>query len=141
MKLILPLLLLVVICSVVVHAADKAPARTKVNNKCNSYRMCDAEADTGECKDPSGTDEIVFRSGTDSKYTFYSTPSSATDYICNIHTSNVGFTASSDQVNTATITDEAPVYLMSVLLQHLWVACNPITGGTITIDMVVCPRG
>lgn len=129
-------------------AADIKPARTKVNNLCSSFRLCDAEGDTGVCQDPTGTDEIVFFSGRTSDYTLYSTLSTSADYTCNIFTSSDGTPSSgtNDQVNTASITDEVPVYTMNVLLQYLWINCSAIDTGAgfgdrVTIDAVVCPRG
>lgn len=138
MKRLAPLLLLLPSLAL---AADVAPARTRVNNRCTSYQLCSAESDTAApCRDPSGTNDIVLHVGRFAHYTFYSTPSSATDYVCNIFTSDDGTPGSgkNDQVNTATITDEAPVYTMAVLLRYLWMNCSTISGGTITINTVVC---
>lgn len=127
-------------------SADIKPARTKVNNLCSSFRLCDAEIGTGVCQDPTNTDEIVFFSGRTSDYTLYSTLSTSSNYTCNIFTSSDGTPSSgtNDQVNTASITDEVPVYTMNVLLQYLWINCSAIDVGggldSITIDAVVCPR-
>jgi len=117
--------------------ADTDPRRTKINNRCTSYAMCPAHSGTGECTD--GTDEIVLQVGRYSHYTFYSTPSAATNYSCDIHTSDEGFDAATatDQVNSTSITDEAPVYTMAVLLRHFWVACT-VNDVTVTINVVIC---
>jgi hypothetical protein len=137
----LPLIatLLVAACPLA-YAADVAPTKTRVNNRCTSYAMCVAEAGTGECQDSTDTDEIVHQVGRFAHYTFYSTKSTSTDYSCDIHTSNVGFNAATttDQVNTTSITDEAPVYTMAVLLHYLWVACTTNSGEGVTIDAVIC---
>ena len=134
---LLPLLLLFPTLAL---AGDIAPARTRVNNRCTSYAMCVAEAGTGECQDASNSDEIVLQVGRFAHYTFYSTKSNATDYTCNIFTSNEGFTAATatDQVNTASITDEAPVYTMAVLLRHFWINCSAIADNSVTLDVTIC---
>ncbi len=133
---LLPTLLLLL--PTLTWAADVKPARTRVNNRCTEYAMCAAQSGTGECK--SGADEIVHQVGFMANYTFYSTKSTSTDYICNIFTSNEGFNAATatDQVNTAAITDEVPVYTMRVLLRHFWVACSTNTGTGVTIDVLIC---
>ncbi len=120
-------------------AADVKPGKTRVNNRCTSYAMCAAQSGTGECV--SGSDEIVQHVGFMANYTFYSTRSTSTDYICNIFTNDEGYlggTPASDQVNTASITDEVPVYTMRVLLRHFWIACSTNTGGVINIDVLIC---
>ena len=136
------LLLLSVFFAQSIYAVDIAPARTKVTNKCTSYRMCDAEAGTGVCQDPSNTDDIVLKIGTTADYTLYSEDSTATDYTCNIFTSNNGTPGAgkNDQVNTASITDEVPVYTMFVLLRYWWINCSAIADNTVTIDAVACTR-
>ncbi len=141
MKLLFPLLL----AGLFVHSAlagDIRPARTRVNNICSSYQLCNAEEGTGVCQDSTNTDEIVFFSGLASYYTLYSTLSTASDYTCNIFTSSDGTPGSgtNDQVNTASITDENPVYTMFVLLQYVWINCSTIADNAVTIDAVVCPR-
>jgi len=120
-------------------AGDVKPAKTRVNNKCISYAMCAAQAGTGECV--KGTNEIVQRVGFPAYYTFYSTKSDSTDYVCNIFTNNEGYAGgvpTSDQVNTASITDEVPVYTMKVLLQHFWIACSTNADNFVNIDVVIC---
>ena len=121
-------------------AADAKPEKTRINNACTSYAMCYQQTNTGECT--TGSDEIVHHVGFRADYTVYSTKSTATDYTCDIFTSNEGFNGATatDQVNTASITDEVPVYTMVVLLRYVWVACNPITGGYVTIDFDICGR-
>jgi hypothetical protein len=123
-------------------AADVKPQKSKINNICTSYAMCVAETGTGECQDASDTDEIVHHVGFRAEYVVYSTKSTATDYSCDIFTSNEGFNGATatDQVNTTSITDEEPVYTMTVLLRHVWFNCSTITGGAVTIDMEVCGK-
>lgn len=135
---LLPLILLLL--PTLAQAADIAPARTRINNRCTSYAMCVAEAGTGECQDASNTDEIVHKVGRFAHYTFYSTKSTAANYSCDIYTSNEGFNGATatDQVNTTSITDEAPVYTMAVLLHFFWIACPTITADLVTIDVVIC---
>ncbi len=122
-------------------AVDIKPARTKVNNKCSSFKMCDAEAGTGPCQDVSNTDEIVHHVGLWANYKFDSLLSGASDYSCDILTNSVGSAASaaSDQVNTTSITDEEQVYTMRVLLRYIWITCSLNTGADITIDVTICP--
>ncbi len=119
--------------------ADIKPARTRVNNRCTQYRMCNAETDTGICLGADG-DEIVLHVGQTARYTFSSILSTATDYTCNILTNLQGFDVdnTSDQVNTASITDEIPMYTMKVLLRYLWITCPTIADNQITIDVIVC---
>ena len=142
MKLFVPFLL----AGLFVHsalAADIKPARTKVNNICTSYRLCDAELGTGVCQDSSNTDEIVLHVGQAADYILYSNLSTATNYSCDIFTSSDGTPGSGTitQVNTASITDEAPAYTMFVPLRYLWINCSTIDGGlVVTIDALVCPR-
>ena len=134
----LPLLLLLPALAL---AADVKPEKTRVNNRCTSYAMCVEELDLNECQDSTNTDEIVLQVGRFAHYTFYSTKSTNTNYSCDIHTSNEGFGAATatDQVNTISITDEAPVYTMAVLLQQVWIACTAISiVGSVTIDVVIC---
>ncbi len=122
--------------------ADEKPDSTRVNNRCASHSICKNQSTTGECVSHRTGDELVMEVGRRADYTFYSTPSTASDYSCDIHTSSVGFDAAgtTDQVNTTSITDEAPVYTMSVLLHYLWVACTTVTGGNVNIDVVICAR-
>ena len=133
---LLPLILLLL--PSLALAADVKPARTRVNNRCTSYAMCAAQSGTGECV--SGSDEIVHQVGRFAHYTFYSTKSSSTNYSCDIYTSNEGFNAATatDQVNTTSITDEAPVYTMAVLLRHFWIACPTNDDNVVNIDVVIC---
>jgi hypothetical protein len=126
--------------------ADVKPTRTRINNRCSSYRMCDQQSSTGECVDVSNSDEIVLQVARFAHYTFYSTGSAAASYSCDIITNVTGFDASvidstaTDQVNTASITDEIPVYTMAVLLNRLWITCSEISSLFVQIDVVVCPR-
>jgi hypothetical protein len=127
--------------------ADAKPAKTKLNNKCTSYRMCDAQTVTGECvnKDPT-PDQIVLNVGYVASYTYYSTQSTASSYSCDIITNKTGFDASvadstqTDQVNTASITDEVPVYTNFVLLHRFWITCSEVADNSVTIDVDVCAR-
>jgi len=141
MRFFLPFFL--IFCATTALAADIKPARTKINNLCTSYRMCDAEAGTGVCQDPTGADEIVLHVGRLADYTLYSTLSTAADYTCNIFTSSDGTPGSgtNKQVNTISITDEDAVYTMRVLLRYLWINCSAIAANLVTIDAVVCPTG
>jgi hypothetical protein len=124
--------------------ADEKPDTTRINNRCTSYAICKQQAATGECVSHRTGDELVMNVGRKSDYTFYSTTSTAASYSCNIMTNTTGFDASvadstqTDQVNTASITDEAPVYTMHVLLHQLWVTCSEWSGDLINIDVVVC---
>jgi len=120
--------------------ADATPAKTRVNNRCQSYRMCDAQASTGICTSVSDADEIVLQIARFAHYTFYSIQSTATNYSCDIMTNNQGYDANNtaDQVNTISITDEAPVYTMGVLLRYLWITCPTLADNQVTIDVVVC---
>lgn len=133
------LLLILLLLPTLVLAADVKPAKTRVNNRCTSYAMCVAQSGTGECV--SGSDEIVQHVGFTANYTFYSTRSTSTDYVCNIFTNNEGYAGgvpTSDQVNTASITDEVPVYTMRVLLRHFWIACSTNVDNVVNIDVVIC---
>jgi len=140
--LLIPLLLLPALA-----AADVEPIKTALNNNCSSYLMCDNETGTDECLDAFDQDEIVLTMGRHATYTLYSTRTTAANYSCDIWTNKTGFDASvadstqTDQVNTASITDEAPVYTMVVLLHKLWVDCTVNSADTsIIIEAVVCPR-
>ncbi len=121
-------------------AADEKPRKTKINNSCWSYAMCNNQSGTGECV--SGSDELVHHVGFRADYILYSTKSTSTNYSCDIFTSNEGFNGATatDQVNTASITDEEPVYTMTVLLQHFWIACPTNDDGVVNIDAVICAR-
>ena len=133
---LIPILLLLL--PALAFAADVKPGKTRINNRCTSYAMCVAQSGTGECK--SGSDEIVNHVGFPAYYTLYSTKSTATDYTCDIFTSNEGFNGrtAEDQVNSTSITDEIPVYPMFVFLRHFWINCSTITGGAVTIDAEIC---
>jgi hypothetical protein len=133
----LPLLLLLPSLAL---ASDIEPRKTRINNSCWSYAMCVAETDTGV--GIRGTDESVHHVGFRADYVAYSTKSTATDYSCDIYTSNEGYNGATatDQVNTTSITDEEPVYIMVALLRHLWISCSTITGGNVTIDLEICAR-
>ena len=133
-----PLAILFMLLPTVTWAADIKPGRTNINNRCAEYAMCAAQSGTGECV--KGSDEIVHQVGFMANYIFYSTRSTSTDYICNIFTSNEGFNAATatDQVNTAAITDEVPVYTMRVLLRHFWIACSTNADNVVNIDVLIC---
>lgn len=124
--------------------ADVEPDKTRINNRCMSYAMCKQQAATGECVAARESDEIVLDVGRFAHYTFYSTTSTATSYTCNIITNTDGFDASvaastqTDQVNTASITDEAPVYTMAVLLHKLWITCSEVADNVVNINVVIC---
>ena len=143
MRLLLPLLLLPAFAFADVEPIKKVPA---LNNTCSSYLMCDTMSGTGECVDKFDSDQIVLTMGRHATYTFYSTRSTSTDYVCNIFTNKTGFDASvadstqTDQVNTASITDEAPVYTMVVLLHKLWINCSTNADNSVIIEVDVCPR-
>ena len=135
------LVLLILLLPSLAFAADAKPGKTRINNVCTSYAMCYQQTNTGECT--TGTDEIVHHVGFRAEYAVYSTKSTATDYSCDIFTNNEGYAGgvpTSDQVNTTSITDEEPVYLMLALLRYIWVTCNPITGGYVTIDFEICGK-
>ena len=142
MKLLLPLLLLL---PALAFAADVKPSATKLNNKCKSYALCVAQGATGVCVDDHG-DTIVHTVGRVASYTLYSTTSTATSYSCDIITNKTGYTASvdnstqTDQVNTIPITDEAPVYIMHVMLHKLWITCSERADGVININADICVR-
>jgi hypothetical protein len=141
-RLLLPLLLLL---PSLTFAADVKPSATTLNNKCKSWAMCVAQGSTGVCVDASN-DVIVHTVGRVATYTFYSTTSTASDYICNIMTNKTGYTSSvdnstaTDQVNTASITDEAPVYTMHVQLHKLWITCPTLANNVVNINVDICPR-
>ncbi len=139
---LLPILLLLIPA---LAWADAKPAKTKLNNKCTSYRMCDAQASTGVCVNGDSTpDQIVLNYGFKANFTYYSTLSTASSYSCNIITNTTGHDASvadstqTDQVNTASITDEAPVYTNVVLLRQFWMTCSEVADNSVTIDVAIC---
>lgn len=119
--------------------ADVKPKATRVNNRCTQYAMCATETTTNECKDKDGQ-VIVLGLDRYARMTFYSTKSSSINYSCDIFTSNEGFDnkTASDQVNTTSITDEAPVYTLVALLRDFWMICPTNDNNSVTIDVVVC---
>jgi hypothetical protein len=137
----LPLLLLLL---PTLAFADTKPDTTRLNNRCTTYSLCKLQAATGECVSHRDGDEIVHQVGRFAHYTFYSTTSTDSSYSCDIMTNTTGFDASvadstqTDQVNTTSITDEAPVYTMAVLLHKLWITCSEWTDGVINIDVDIC---
>lgn len=120
--------------------ADTTPRKTRINNRCTMYAMCESQAAVNECVSINDGDEIVHQVGRFAHYTFYSTRSTAANYSCDIMTSTLGFDAavSTDQVNTASITDEVPVYTMAVLLHKFWVTCPTLDADLVNIDVVIC---
>lgn len=125
-------------------SADIEPDKTRINNRCTSYAICNLQSATGECVSHRTADELVLEVGRFAHYTFYSTESTASSYTCDIITNTDGFDASvtdstqTDQVNTISITDEAPVYTMAVLLQKFWVTCSEVADNVVNIDVVIC---
>ena len=118
--------------------ADVPPTRTKVNNRCNQYRMCDAHTGTTDCG--AAVDEIVLHVGQWANYTF-SSIQSVGSHSCDIISNLQGHDAASgvgDTVNTTAITDEAPMYTMRVLLRHFWLTCSE-NATSVTIDVIICP--
>jgi len=124
--------------------ADQDPDFTRVNNRCNSWALCKQQSATGICVSHRNGDELVLDVGKFAHYTFYSVESTASSYSCDIYTNTDGYDASvadstaTDQVNTTSITDEAPVYTMQVLLQKLWINCTEVADNVVNIDVVVC---
>ncbi len=144
MRFLLPLLLLLPTLAL---ATDVKPSSVKLNNKCRTYSMCVNQTATGVCVAAGSSDVIVLSMGRVATYVFYSNLSTTASYTCNIMTNKKGYTYSddnstaTDQVNTASITDDAPVYIMHVLLHKLWITCSERqAGGGIYIDVDVCPR-
>ena len=121
--------------------ADHDPDSTRVNNRCTQYRMCDGQTSTGICTSPKDADELVLEVGRYAYYTFSAIPSTATNYSCDILSNHDGYDAdnTSDQVNTTSITDEAPMYTLGALLKYLWITCPTLDDNQVTIDVVVCP--
>lgn len=132
-----PLLLLFPLAA----SADVKPTTTRINNRCTSYAMCVSQTATSECVDAGG-EVIVHTVGRFAHYTFYSTESTAANYSCDIITNKLGYDAAvtTDQVNTTSITDEAPVYTMAVLLHKLWVTCPTIDADEVSIKVDICAR-
>jgi hypothetical protein len=119
--------------------ADTEPTKTKINNTCYDYNMCVAETTTSACTNQHG-DEIVLDVGRYANYTFYSTQTTSTDYSCDIYTAELGFDAAvaTDQVNTTSITDEAPVLLLAGLLGKIWLICPTNADNSVVINARVC---
>jgi hypothetical protein len=135
---LLPLLLLLL---PTLAFADTKPDATRLNNRCTTYSLCKLQVATGECVSHRDGDEIVHQVGRYAHYTFYSTTSTSSSYECDIMTNTLGFddAVSTDQVNTTSITDEAPVYTMAVLLHKLWITCIEVNvDGVINIDVDIC---
>jgi hypothetical protein len=120
--------------------ADRAPEFTRLNNRCNTYKLCDAYAGTTECTSLRDADEIVLELNRKAAIALYSTES-AGNYSCDVYTSTEGFDAATatDQVNTTSISDEAPVLLIQGVFEHLWIKCPTNDATDVTIDALVCP--
>lgn len=121
--------------------ADTKPGKTRLNNRCTTYHMCALQGAVNECKDASG-EVIVHQVGRRADFVFYSTSSTAANYSCDIITNTLGYdnAITTDQVNTASITDEVPVYTMAVLLHKFWVTCPTLDADLVNIDVVICAR-
>jgi hypothetical protein len=135
---LLPLILLLLPC---LALADVKPDTTRLNNRCTMYAICKQQSVINECvSHRDNTQKLVLEVGRFAHYTFYSTRSTAADYSCDIMTNTLGYdgAVSTDQVNTTSITDEAPVYTMAVLLHSLWITCTAIDADLVNIDVVVC---
>lgn len=124
----------------VVAVADMDPKSTRVNNRCTEYRLCNGKSGTGICTDPSNSDEIVLHVGLPAEYNFDAMNSTSTNFACDIFTNRTGYDAdnTSDQVNTTSITDEAPVLLIRGTLRYLWISCPTNDDNTVTLDVEVC---
>jgi len=119
--------------------ADVKPVSTRLNNKCMSYAMCSSQSAASECVN--GDNEVIVHEiGRYAHFTFYSTESTATNYSCDIITNKLGYdnAVTTDQVNTTSITDEAPVYTMAVLLHKFWVTCPTLADNVVHINVDIC---
>lgn len=126
--------------------ADVAPAAHKQGrNGCQSYVLCDAEGDTGDCM--SGGDEIVLDNlgGSRSRHTIFAHRSAATTFSCDIIASDMGHDEGGGagvDVTATSITQGAPSHTLEGLgALFLWANCSTISGGGATVTMTInsCP--
>ena len=125
-----------------VSFADASPPVVESLTGCVVYKMCNAQTATGDCSVlPASGDELVLKVASFSNLTFYSTQSTATTYSCDVVSNDVGHDALSGaghQINTASITESAPILSFSGLFYYLWVNCSAIANNQVTITLQVC---
>lgn len=122
-------------------SGDAGPAPTKVGGGvCTSYLMCAAQTATGDCTVlPASGDELVLEMDGRSSMTFYSIQSVGA-HICDIMSNDEGHDDASGvgfKVNTASLTDSAPVLSINGLFRFIWVTC-PTIGTSATVTALVC---
>ena len=126
-----------------VSTADTAPIAERVN-ACIKFTMCNAQTALGDCTAlPASGDELVVRVNGTSRLTFYGMQSTATTYSCNVISNDRGHDAATGvgfRVNTASITNTAPILSLVGLFDYVWVNCTAIDGGpdAATITMLQC---
>lgn len=125
---------------------DSAPTASYRSEGCAVYPMCVAQASTGPCDtvgDESGK-PIVLRmttGGIGTKITFYAARSTATGYTCDLTSNDEGYTNSSGDgsvITDAQITNSNRMITLYGPFDALWWSCSAISGGTVTINALVC---
>lgn len=138
MKYLIPILL-TLFFSVNTLADTAAPIVENVNG-CVQHILCDTETVTGVCTHPVTGDEVVLIGAGRSNITFYGLQSIG-NYNCDIISSDRGHDDSGGvghTVNSASITQVAPVLTIEGPLYAFWISCGTIAT-SVTVTSLICP--
>lgn len=153
-KLLALLILLLPMRALALGGTDAAPAINYASQAdgCISYKMCVAQSGLTACDtvgDGTGN-PIVLRLGSQtalaSAITFFAARSTATTYTCAVNANDEGYNAASaagdgSQITGAALSNTTRLTSISgAPLDAIWISCSgSISGGTVTINALVCP--
>src|SRR3990172_5168692 len=107
--------------------ADTVPTSVKqLNGGGQTGTICDAETTTGDC---TSTDEVVLDLRGRWSLSIYGIQSTATAYVCDVHSNDIGHDAASGEAQDMTassLTETNQMIALEGLMGFVWINCSTI---------------